>query len=1364
MYKNGHLPPPTKRWLTVVYVILIILIPFFGYSQNSCSTAVNHNVGSFQDYNMTTTEYWIKFTATSNELSIYYQQSTNSPQAIISKMVLYTGICGLLQLIDSNNIFDTIIFRNDFTINQEYYLKLEQATALNSNIGFGIYSVPPISNTTLNCETYCNVIPNGKFDNLNNHLLQYWATGGGITNPYYQYYQNPLTANNPNDPLNNSCGWARYSTYNWSTPQIKKEINSGMANYYMYLFSFIDQNNYFYPEVAFTELNNGQILQPGQYYLSFQYREQTGDISSVDFYLSSSTNYFISTASEHIANIPLNSNQWTSVSIPVTITQSNQNYLYFYIVPNMPSSQQPNTYTAMNITDISLIPIDINVSPSTSICIGNEVEISALTCPNSDVPYYNSTFSWYSNPNDNSIANHPIYGDQRHNQTIYVTPQTSTNYTVNITNSLGQLFNEYVLINTYPFVDKPEITGKFHSCNGLEDYLISSFDPNATYYYEIEILGVGNFGPYSINTSTFNIDWNDPTYTDPITGMPLGGGPNWILKTFAYYNQSCISEASFTVYPCCNSCTGSVYTDVTLNSDLMLNNTSICVNGTLTIPANITLFAGSNTFIYMGGNASIIVEDRGTLNMEAATIQSCDQLNMWNEIYLENVNSSLVAYSSNFYDGKTAIHSNNGGLFNIQACEFDKNYTALFAENYNGDHNGYLSSNTIIGGGLNLFPYSGAYAKYGIHLKNLIKSNVNLQIGDATNVIFLNSIRNFNYGLYSINSDFTLRNAELNNNLNSIWIEGNENLPVTNVARSAVIGGTNPNQPININNTQLAIYCTLKSNLNVYNNQINNTYAGIKIENSNGTEINIIDNQISTQLLGIGADFITSNLNIQSNNITPSLTSISTGIKVIENEWGAVQPNISLRTYICSNSIENVQFGIFIINTPKSMISNNTIELYGSNAYGIIEQGSDVLTAGNSIYKSNYTPSGNDIFNLIGIYRGNFCKVDVIDNDIYSVGSGIYVYEHASAIYGLNKLENCYHGFYFDHADIVDQDVYNNEWINNIGPNKMYGEVVLKNPLIEWKYDNTGNYNIQISVVSHLSTVVSNPNSFSYYYSCPTPPPAPPLAPSQLVSISQDSLRTIMVGNTISDVFPSTQNLTSFVIAQLSNSDYNKVAFAYYTLIQNPNLLNLGNINDQFYNNFYNAISQSNIGKQFNALMNLKNGNIKKAEFLINAINPTNFYELNALEVLKFRINQQKGEVISSNDSSNVLAIANMSPVLGGPFVYYGRNSLGIVKLDFGNNKPKSKLNKNTSDILVTEPMFNIYPNPSSGLFTIENNYNIEDYSIEIYDIFGRNIYSAKVYEPKHLFDMSEFDKGIYFIRVINSSNNIIYNSKLIKQ
>ena len=82
--------------------------------------------------------------------------------------------------------------------------------------------------------------------------------------------------------------------------------------------------------------------------------------------------------------------------------------------------------------------------------------------------------------------------------------------------------------------------------------------------------------------------------------------------------------------------------------------------------------------------------------------------------------------------------------------------------------------------------------------------------------------------------------------------------------------------------------------------------------------------------------------------------------------------------------------------------------------------------------------------------------------------------------------------------------------------------------------------------------------------------------------------------------------------------------------------------------------------------------------------------------------------------------------VVDGEFVYYTEEPLAINTVDEIEN-------------------INIYPNPTSGIFTIDGN-NITD--IQIIDVTGKIIYAEKTSKTISNIDLRDFSNGVYFVKV----------------
>lgn len=75
---------------------------------------------------------------------------------------------------------------------------------------------------------------------------------------------------------------------------------------------------------------------------------------------------------------------------------------------------------------------------------------------------------------------------------------------------------------------------------------------------------------------------------------------------------------------------------------------------------------------------------------------------------------------------------------------------------------------------------------------------------------------------------------------------------------------------------------------------------------------------------------------------------------------------------------------------------------------------------------------------------------------------------------------------------------------------------------------------------------------------------------------------------------------------------------------------------------------------------------------------------------------------------------------------------------------------------------FNIYPNPAGSQLTVESNLGEKEYSVIIFDALGKTFTKLNAKEPYTVIDLSAFESGIYFVRMV--SGELVETQKLIKR
>ena len=104
-------------------------------------------------------------------------------------------------------------------------------------------------------------------------------------------------------------------------------------------------------------------------------------------------------------------------------------------------------------------------------------------------------------------------------------------------------------------------------------------------------------------------------------------------------------------------------------------------------------------------------------------------------------------------------------------------------------------------------------------------------------------------------------------------------------------------------------------------------------------------------------------------------------------------------------------------------------------------------------------------------------------------------------------------------------------------------------------------------------------------------------------------------------------------------------------------------------------------------------------------------------------------EVLQLTDS--ILEIRQFNNILNHFILYKYENSI---------NSAETKMDENLLN-------YNIYPNPSNGLFKLSINEKYKPYGVEICDLHGRNIYNH-VFIHDVFIDLSDRKRGVYLIKV----------------
>ena len=84
------------------------------------------------------------------------------------------------------------------------------------------------------------------------------------------------------------------------------------------------------------------------------------------------------------------------------------------------------------------------------------------------------------------------------------------------------------------------------------------------------------------------------------------------------------------------------------------------------------------------------------------------------------------------------------------------------------------------------------------------------------------------------------------------------------------------------------------------------------------------------------------------------------------------------------------------------------------------------------------------------------------------------------------------------------------------------------------------------------------------------------------------------------------------------------------------------------------------------------------------------------------------------------------------------------------------------NDVDNSDELF-ISPNPTTGAIGIRN-YELGIRNVLIYDVMGQLVFQSNIQNSKSEINISSFDNGIYFVRLMDGDGNMVYSEKVIKE
>jgi hypothetical protein len=130
------------------------------------------------------------------------------------------------------------------------------------------------------------------------------------------------------------------------------------------------------------------------------------------------------------------------------------------------------------------------------------------------------------------------------------------------------------------------------------------------------------------------------------------------------------------------------------------------------------------------------------------------------------------------------------------------------------------------------------------------------------------------------------------------------------------------------------------------------------------------------------------------------------------------------------------------------------------------------------------------------------------------------------------------------------------------------------------------------------------------------------------------------------------------------------------------------------------------------------------------------------------------GSMMYAGEHSSFDELGLSTQSAGTPTWYY-ISSTPMVRMNFDPALivPPSAVND------VNPSQFNVYPNPSNGVFTIELDGNAK-YDVTVNNVLGQTVYATSITTMNTTIDLSSYEKGIYTIELKNNTST--YTEKVI--
>lgn len=801
---------------------------------------------------------------------------------------------------------------------------------------------------------------------------------------------------------------------------------------------------------------------------------------------------------------------------------------------------------------------------------------------------------------------------------------------------------------------------------------------------------------------------------------------------------------------------------------LNLPNTALFLNNDLIIDQDIIIV--NCPFIRLAPNARIILNSNVSVKIFNATFApKCDE--MWGGFLISQPGCTFSSRSANFIGAKSAVTATLPFTYDFQGSVFIDNFVGISLSNIPNAAGSFIQGN-YFGDVVNktlLYPYNYQNEPDAGIVLNNVKG---FTVGAISTFDFNtngNLFHNLRRGIDGYKSSITSnKNAffqmqhtpgtpapnegdkycGIRTNGSSIKLVNALNVGTSVLNKNYFVScdyGVSSNNGMNtyikysyMNRIRLR-GISAESNmwklLDIQNNQINqqnpNAY-GIYIKNSMQSTVVVKNNQLNNSAVG---------------QLGNAATKSAAGIYI-----SSYAPNVQQTTTVENNTIRNALYGIWLLNVPNATLNKNTINIDFmpneinnlTSVYapirGILAQNSSKANIwNNTVTRNNGTATQVTTTQIQGI-RIEMCPSAYIFNNtmtrtavgFYALGSSL------GARVECNKMQQTYNGFYMDAADISDQGSAthgaNNKWIGTLQA-RTDGTLINHGNAAPLNYYHN-NINIFYSDPSFIIgspqykwtdiSITTNIDHCPYVL-------APPVISLSLHQLRQRSMGAVVSGGAIYDSLDSQMKhyLNQFTLSSLKHD---------------PNLENLGTADDVHYQQYDVAMQNSNTATLLNMQNAFSTEDFDTASLYIAQLpSADSLLQWNKTVATIWTQSKLQDSVIAVTDSLTLHNIACMDPLSTGSAVYFARAILDWNGCEQqpalqarGNNSMPSE---NTETAMNTS----IYPNPSSGSFSIQSNKEMN--AIAIHNLSGKLLHNATIKGIDYKYN-STLDRGVYIATI----------------